>query len=313
MRKVILAVVLMTGVANGVIFDDGGVHDIDWAINEPVIVEEDAFFGGTTTVNFLTGSYAASWIEVYDSSLVNINGGAVHNIYGYNSSEITVNNGVVYFVDFYDNSQVTINGGEVMGVSVYDTAQAVISGGTISGVDAHNDSRVTISGGTFEQTFYIGMGSADVDEVTMEFIGTDFAINGTPVDPGEFTNSGAGSIHGTLTGTLANSDPLGMDFWIYDDSRLVLSAPAALEGDANRDGQVSAGDYASVQANFGNTGEPNDPTLFGDANLDGQVSAGDYASVQANFGNVAAMPIPEPAFFSLLSLGGLALLRRKRK
>ena len=31
-----------------------------------------------------------------------------------------------------------------------------------------------------------------------------------------------------------------------------LSEPALLEGDANRDGLVSAGDYASVQANFGN-------------------------------------------------------------
>ena len=87
--------------------------------------------------------------------------------------------------------------------------------------------------------------------------------------------------------------------------------PPLLPGDANRDGQVSAGDYASVQANFGNTGIAGIP---GDANGDGMVSAGDYASVQANFGNVAAVAqvTPEPATLSLLVLGGVALLRKKQ-
>ena len=56
-----------------------------------------------------------------------------------------------------------------------------------------------------------------------------------------------------------------------------------LNGDANGDGVVSAGDYASVQANFGATGI----AVSGDANGDGVVSAGDYASVQANFGQTA--------------------------
>ena len=91
-----------------------------------------------------------------------------------------------------------------------------------------------------------------------------------------------------------------------------IPEPALLEGDANRDGVVSAGDYASVQANFGNTGVPG---IFGDANGDGIVSAGDYASVQANFGNTASTSevTPEPATFSLLVIGGLVMLRRKRK
>ena len=84
-----------------------------------------------------------------------------------------------------------------------------------------------------------------------------------------------------------------------------------LEGDANRDGVVSAGDYASVQANFGNEGVPGIP---GDANGDSVVSAGDYASVQGNFGNVApaTTPTPEPATLLLLA-GGSVLLRRRRK
>ncbi len=84
-----------------------------------------------------------------------------------------------------------------------------------------------------------------------------------------------------------------------------------LLGDANGDGVVSAGDYASVQANFGNTGTAGGG-LAGDANGDGVVSAGDYASVQANFGNTSGVGlVPEPATISFLLMGTIALIRRK--
>ena len=95
------------------------------------------------------------------------------------------------------------------------------------------------------------------------------------------------------------------------DVRFSLT-PDYIDGDANCDGVVSAGDYASVQANFGNTG---DPHILGDANGDGVVSAGDYSSVQANFGNTAGAQselVPEPATMGLLALSGLALIRKRR-
>ena len=77
---------------------------------------------------------------------------------------------------------------------------------------------------------------------------------------------------------------------------------------------VSAGDYASVQANFGSTGTPGGG-LMGDANQDGVVSAGDYASVQANFGNIlgGVNQTPEPGTMSLLVICGLSMICKGKK
>ena len=106
-----------------------------------------------------------------------------------------------------------------------------------------------------------------------------------------------------------------MDAGDADLFKYIIEEAVILAGDANRDGRVSAGDYSSVQINFGDVGAPNDPLLFGDANLDGRVSAGDYSSVQINFGNVAggAEVTPEPATISLLLIGGLSFLRRRNR
>ena len=119
---------------------------------------------------------------------------------------------------------------------------------------------------------------------------------------------------------------------VYDVPELG-DIPEPHPGDANHDGMVSADDYASIQVHFGDTGEIGIP---GDANWDGVVSADDYAAVKispyANWdglvsaddygivqqgfnGDGAIYPgstVPEPATLSLLVIGGLVLIRRKK-
>ena len=159
----------------------------------------------------------------------------------------------------------------------------------------------------------------------------------------------------------------GIDYALFSLERGSPSLFVNVIGDANYDGVVSADDFSSIQANFGNTGGGG--VLLGDANRDGLVSADDFASVQANFGKSGGMsaadifvtdfsgmntlylpaqaigmlptdnvdaidveiwidegvfweqlldevseeqPVPEPATLSLLVIGGLAMLRRRR-
>jgi len=75
--------------------------------------------------------------------------------------------------------------------------------------------------------------------------------------------------------------------------------------DANRDGVVNFADYQILVSHFGAT---QTTWGMGDFNGDQSVSFNDYQILATHFGQ----HVPEPATLSLLVLGGLALIRRRR-
>lgn len=118
-------------------------------------------------------------------------------------------------------------------------------------------------------------------------------------------------------------------------------------GDANLDGKVTGDDYVSIDVNLG-TG---DSWMEGDFNMDGRVSGDDYVAIDANLGKGSPDPlafaelkaqmvavhaekfgddylvklaaaeadgygstvVPEPAATTIIGLGTLLMLRRKRR
>ncbi len=193
--------------AAALVFKDGGAHIIDYAVYEPVYVDQSAP-GVGTKVDLLDGGLILAWIDAYQDSRVNILGGRVSgSVNAYGASHITVVGGEIGGpVYCREDSRLDISGGS-MGAWVQSlgSSEVTMSGGEINlFVEAWDNSRVTISGGT------IGGRIAAVREGLITLTGSNFAVNGTPVAYGDFASDYA--INGTLTGILANGDTLNNSF-----------------------------------------------------------------------------------------------------
>ena len=107
-------------------------------------------------------------------------------------------------------------------------SQVNFSGGSIGRhLSTRDNSQVTFSGGSIGNTIYVGRYSSTGSWI--KFIGSDFAINGTPVNYGRFDTGVQDEVHGTLTGTLVNGGYLDNEFYIYADSSIILiPEPATL-------------------------------------------------------------------------------------
>jgi len=250
-------------------FKDGLTYDINDIIHDSVRVDYMAP-GMQTTVNLLPAGYITGWLFGFYDSRLNISGGSVGGyLCAYDSSQVTMSGGSIgEFLFAYDNAQVTVTGGNVYGgLQPFDYSHAFVSGGYIEGTFATSDeskgfvsggsmvdlyagdnSHITFSGGTSRTwltaddngtirfsggSIKYGILAGLYDETDTGLIiieGTNFGVNGTAVEYGEYasdyavpgTKWGYPCLTGTITGTLESGQYLSENFYIFGNSDITF-------------------------------------------------------------------------------------------
>jgi hypothetical protein len=183
---------------NSTEFNDGQIHNIDYAIDELVIVDYGDP-GMQTTLNFLPGANIAG-VDAWEDSKVSVEGGWIREGFrGFGNSHLSLTDGVIgaTYINFY--------------FEVYQYSQAIMSGGHLDGILWVRDyGQFTLSGGTIDHYFDFRGSSS------LTIYGSNFEIAGTPVGYGEY--SGIGHI----TGILDSGNVLNNDFYFYDNAKLIL-------------------------------------------------------------------------------------------
>ena len=89
--------------------------------------------------------------------------------------------------------------------------------------------------------------------------------------------------------------------------------PERMTGDANGDGVVNDDDLSVVLANWTGADGSGGTWRTGDFDGDGGVSEDDLSLLLANWDGSVGGGIPEPTTLSVLTVGGLALVRHRRR
>jgi len=232
--------------AQAILYDFGGVHDIDFEISEDVQVT-NAPTGEPTTVQLLTGGRIRSLLVDTDSEVA-IAGGTVRGtLMAYNNSNVAISSGTVEnSLSAHNNSNVAISGGAVENtLSAHHNSSVTMSGGTVAGnLAPHDNTSVTISGGTVRGALVVNENShvsvlggllagplrtrdssqtdisgGVIQDTIYAYQDSEITIAGSAFNYGYTVISHS---TGILTGTLANGDAINARFYVYDGASIAL-------------------------------------------------------------------------------------------
>ncbi len=177
--------------------------------------------------------------------------------------------------------------------------------------DGEPNSGVDASQGVFQNV--VTKVDFDNSEITMWILADDAEILGTPVAR---IDKSIAFNEVRLRG--GNGGELNFQFdWVRVGTSLVDILPdifgGGTLGDTNGDNLVLIDDYEALRDNF----ESGTELSQGDVDLDGDVDQDDFWIIKSEFpkyngGASLASAIPEPASLTLIGLGSIAMLRRKK-
>ena len=244
-----------------------------------------------TGIQELTVNMAYGNGTLYDQSKAwVVSDGLVNNLYAYNSSTVGISGGSLYNLNAYDSSTVEISGGGAYGLQAHGSSTVnITSDGGVRFLDPYDSSTVTLSGGSVKHI-------SARDSCTMEISGGKVNNDLDAYNSSNVTISGgtvAGLVvHDSSTVTISGGQ-VGL-LYIYETSTVafdgqdfILGTGLSLDGDRVLGTGVLSGKW------FGGTAWT--------------------VNISANDPGATILAIPEPATMSLLGLGGLAMLRRRRR
>ncbi len=210
-----------------------------------------------TTANIISGGSLYYELHAYGDSNVTVNGGTVssgggHAFFAYDKSKVEIIEGIVNDLKLFNSTTATINGGSIRYyLFLYNDAIVHIYDGSIGEVgrdlNASNNAKVYLHGGSLGRHLFVNnyaevsiSGGAISNNISVNddsqlfisggFIGgtlfTKFNSHTTVI--GTEFNYPLGYIpdtSGTITGTLANGDPLDIPFVREGNGAILLKDP----------------------------------------------------------------------------------------
>jgi hypothetical protein len=175
-----------------------GHHVIDYVINDGVHVNSD------TRLDLVPGGKITLWLQTIGTGRAYIMGGTVGGeVLSSDDGFVSVESGILNsYCMAFNNGLINISGGTIMGDLI-----------------AHHNSIVSLTGGIILGDIFSG-GHSKPDNAVINIYGHAFAIDGVPIGYGQYFASDFTC--GRLTGTLEYGNMLDNDFYIYDNSSIVL-------------------------------------------------------------------------------------------
>jgi len=222
---------------------------------------------------FTVNSYQNSGMLYDESCATIVSGGSVDYIRASGTSTVNVSGGSVLSLDAYYSSTVNVSAGSVSFVDAYHSSTVDISAGSVSRIDAYDES----------STVNISGGS----------VGSVIAHDASTVD---ISGGSVGSVIAHDASTVDISGGSVSSLYAYDDSAVDIhgydfrtTAGLTLDGDNVLGTGVLTGKW------YGQ-----DDTMWA-------------MTISTNAAAATIRVVPEPATLSLLALGGLVLVRRRRR